>query len=222
MGSTHDSTHDTSGAPGGRETGRQVRRAFLWVSAVALGIFLLVNVRVGVDARGSSRVQSLMTGIGAEMVERPMSETQRRWALELDADTRVDLSQLPQDTLIFLNFWATWCPPCVEELPSMLRLRRALADHRFAMVAVSYDDSWDDIRSFFDRFMGGMPRTQELLVLRDPIPEGQRQLKTTFGTNQLPDTYVILNGRVLARFVNARNWTEGPIVEYFRSLAPAR
>ncbi len=68
--------------------------------------------------------------------------------------------------------------------------------------------------------MGGVPR--ELRLARDPITEESGMLRTSFGTYKLPETYVIRNGRVLARFVNARRWTDDTIVEYFERLLEVR
>jgi len=103
----------------------------------------------------------------------------------------------------------------------MFRLREALGDRRFMMVAVSYDDQWGDIRSFFEQWVGRLPSDGQMLLLKDTSLEEGRTLRETFGTTQIPDTYVLLDGRVVARFVNAREWTDPTIVEYFRKLAPA-
>ncbi|TNF25942.1 MAG: TlpA family protein disulfide reductase [Deltaproteobacteria bacterium] len=165
-----------------------------------------------------------MGGIGAEIVDQSMTDEQQGWSLEAGPGKTFDLRQLPRDTVVFLNFWATWCKPCRDELPSMLRLRQRLADRRFTMVAVSYDESWDDIESFFKQVAGSMPPPEQLVIVRDPKAgeEGVRTLRETFGTTAIPDSYVIYNGRVISRFVNARNWTDPSIVEYLQRLAPKR
>ena len=92
------------------------------------------------------------------------------------------------------------------------------------MAAVSYDESWADIRGFFARWLGEVPTPQQLVLLRDPAmgQSGARLLRETFGTEKLPETWIIRNGRVLARFVNARAWTDPSIVSYFQQLAPLR
>jgi thiol-disulfide isomerase/thioredoxin len=162
-----------------------------------------------------------MPSIGAELIGTDLSADQAGWTLEGPDGVKSLAAALPRDTLVFLNFWATWCGPCREELPSMFRLRQELADRRFKMVAVSYDESWDDIRQAFQRWFQRTPTPEQLEVLRDPNLDDGKTLRETFGTTKIPDTYVLLNGRILARFVNARDWTDPNIVSYFRTLAPA-
>ena len=50
---------------------------------------------------------------------------------------------------VLVNFWATWCPPCVDEVPSIEDLARRLKGTDMRMLAVSVDDDWDQIRRFF-------------------------------------------------------------------------
>src|SRR6266542_5840074 len=65
--------------------------------------------------------------------------------------SRLSLAQL-RGQVVFVNFWATWCPPCREEMPSMVRLGQELARRhpgRFRMIAVSVDDGWDPVKEYF-------------------------------------------------------------------------
>ncbi|RMG21646.1 MAG: TlpA family protein disulfide reductase [Deltaproteobacteria bacterium] len=114
--------------------------------------------------------------------------------------------------VVFLNFWATWCPPCVEELPSLIALKAALAGRPFEIVAVSEDDSVDDVVRFFD---GALP---DFPVLLD---EGQRVTRD-YGTFRFPETYVIdTDGRIRAKFVGARHWDTPEAIRYFERLTGA-
>ena len=86
------------------------------------------------------------------------------------------------------------------------------------------DDGWGDIEGFFQKVAGGMPPADVLTVLRDPTAgdDDAKTLRHTFGTTAIPDSYVVMNGRVVARFVNTRDWTDSRIVEYLQRLAPKR
>lgn len=207
-----------------------VRKTYVIAAGVIVAATLLGFVLAAIAARGpAERVKRLLPAIGAERVQRALTGQEMTYALESERGTPITLADLPKDTVVFVNFWATWCKPCVEELPSMLRLRRELGDRRFIMVAISYDDDWAAIRDFFDRFLGGIPSPAELWILRDPAAgsdaadsDGAGSLRGLLGTSKLPDSYVVYNGRVLERFVNARDWTHPAILEYFRSRSPAR
>lgn len=198
----------------------QPPRLFIWVAGVCLALFIAAHTWQAISDRGpEARARELMPVVGAQLVDRPLTAGEASHALQVGSAT-MRLGDLPPDRLIFLNFWATWCKPCVEELPSMIALGRELAGKGLLMVAVSYDDAWSDIDGFFERIMGGVPR--ELRLARDPVTDEPDMLRTSFGTHKLPETYVLRGGRVLARFVNARRWTDPTIVEYFERLLEVR
>ncbi|MGM0576738.1 MAG: TlpA family protein disulfide reductase [Myxococcota bacterium] len=203
---------------------QSTQRSFVLVAALVVVAFIVVAVWQAVRSSGpESRTRELMPAVGAQVVDRPAPEGMMQFPLEpppgAAEEQPVRLADYPKDTLIFLNFWATWCKPCVQEIPSMLRLAREVEGQRFAMLAVSYDDSWGDIRSFFERFQGGLP--PELHLVRDPHTEEAETMRSGFGTRKLPETYLIRNGQVLARFVNARDWTDPAMVEFFQQLLRA-
>lgn len=58
------------------------------------------------------------------------------------------------------------------------------------------------------------------MLLRETSTNDARTLRETFGTTQIPDSYVIWDGRVIARFVNSREWTDPAIIDYFEKLSP--
>ncbi|HUB06947.1 MAG TPA: redoxin domain-containing protein [Myxococcales bacterium] len=112
--------------------------------------------------------------------------------------------------VVLLNFWASWCPPCRDEMPSMAHLAEALRDKPdFAMVALSVDDDWDAVHGFFK---GQRPAFQVLL------DKGAR-VSQAYGTVKYPESYVIdRDGRVIAKFVGPREWDEPAAIGYFESL----
>ncbi len=114
--------------------------------------------------------------------------------------------------VVFLNFWATWCPPCVEEIPSMLSLARGQSQDEFIMLAVTQDDDHDALISFLRE--AGMT-SNDVLILQDPGGE----LTRAYGTQLLPETYVIDRaGTVVARFMGPRDWSSEPALRLIQRL----
>ena len=123
-----------------------------------------------------------------------------------DGTDHVDLASLRGKTVV-LNLWATWCAPCVEELPSLLAMHRDLPD--VAIVAVSIDQDDGVYRRFLTQ------HHVDLITVRD---ESQR-INALYGTAQIPETYIIdRNGILRRKFVSAQNWTSPEILRYLRSL----
>lgn len=99
------------------------------------------------------------------------------------------------DRYRLVHFWATWCPPCVKEIPSLLRLARR-DPSRLRVWAVSADMRWEDVRGFFG---GEVPDH----VTRDPTGDAAR----AYSVRQLPDTYLVdPRGQVIARFATRQEW----------------
>ncbi len=116
--------------------------------------------------------------------------------------------------VVFLNFWATWCPPCREEMPDMEKLALSLGnDKDFAMVAVSVDDDWGPVREFFG------DKAPPFTVVRD---EGAK-ISQAYGTTMYPESYVIdRSGKVIAKFVGPREWGDPAAVGYLKRLIKQR
>jgi peroxiredoxin len=116
--------------------------------------------------------------------------------------------------VVFLNFWATWCDTCREEMPSMDQLQRTFGDKDFVVLAVASDDSWDKVRAYFKR---GTAMT----VLLDPPPEDETAaaIANRFGTRQLPETYIIdREGNIRYYFVSTRNWMDRRALSCIKAL----
>ena len=100
--------------------------------------------------------------------------------------------------VVLLNFWATWCGPCVAEMPSLDRLEAALGGDGFIVVAVSQDRSPAVIQPFFDQL-----GIQRLARYHDPAGA----LARAFGVNGLPTTVLIdREGRVVGRILGPAEW----------------
>lgn len=123
-----------------------------------------------------------------------------------DGSRSVDLSKL-HGRVVVLNLWATFCAPCIEELPSLLALQRQMPD--LAVVAVSMDQDPDVYRRFL------VEHHVDVLTVRD---EDQR-VNALYGTVQIPETYIIDKQGILRRkFIGAQNWTSPEITGYLAKL----
>ena len=123
-----------------------------------------------------------------------------------DGTETVDLSRL-RGQVVLLNLWASWCAPCVEELPSLLELQQTMPGIK--VVAISMDQDDDVYRRFLTQ------HNVHLMTVRDP--EGR--INALYGTVQIPETYVIDRQGILRRkFVSAQNWTSPEITRYLGKL----
>ena len=203
------------------KSGTPTRSRYVLLATLVVACCILLALWQAVDARGPlARARGLMPSIGAQKVDRPLPDAVAKMQLDLPRGDKIRLADLTSGRLVFLNFWATWCEPCVREIPSMLELSRELRGTRFSMVAVSYDDDWRTIQDFFRGFLGGLPK--EMTLTRDPVGENPGSVRLMLGTEKLPETWVIRDGQLLARFVNERDWMDPAIVEYFKRLLEAQ
>jgi cytochrome c biogenesis protein CcmG, thiol:disulfide interchange protein DsbE len=124
-----------------------------------------------------------------------------------DGAQAVTLSQ-HRGKVVVLNFWATWCPPCVEEMPSLVALQHRMKD-KVTVLAVSTDED----AAAYQRFI--QTRTQGLLTIRD----ADRKSAELYGTYRYPETYVIDGAGVLRRkFIGPVDWTKPEILDYLSKL----
>ncbi|GAC1419886.1 MAG: TlpA disulfide reductase family protein [Acidobacteriaceae bacterium] len=124
-----------------------------------------------------------------------------------DGNRSVDLARL-RGRIVIVNFWATWCPPCIEELPSLLQLQRDMP--QVTVVAVSQDED----PQTYARFL--LDNHVTLLTLRDP----SASIPRLYGTSKIPESYVIdPQGVVRRKFVSAQNWTSPEILNYLHKLS---
>lgn len=125
------------------------------------------------------------------------------------AGGEVDLQSL-RGKVVVLNFWATWCPPCVAEMPSLERLYRALGPEGLAVVTVSTDEDEEALVRFVKEHGLSVP------VLRDP---GGRVASTEYGTTGYPETFTLdPRGTVLEHVVGPAEWDSPEALAHYRSL----
>lgn len=112
--------------------------------------------------------------------------------------------------VVLLNFWATWCKPCEDEMPAMQRLYERLAGAEFEMLAVSVDEERPVVEAFRERLGLTFP------ILHDP----GKEVAAAYQSYRFPESYLIdRDGRILARYVGPRSWDAAVYVDRIRRLA---
>jgi peroxiredoxin len=110
--------------------------------------------------------------------------------------------------LLVLNFWATWCPPCVSETPALSAMAERLKGEGVVVVGVSVDKNDAAYRAFVQR------NRVAFETMRDP----EARLSASFGTFKFPETYVITpDGKVVEKYISDQDWTGADILGQLRS-----
>ena len=107
--------------------------------------------------------------------------------------------------VLIVNFWATWCPPCISETPSLNALAKEYGPKGVVVLGVSIDKSEQKYKRFLERF--GI----QFAMTRDP----EHKIADDYGTYQFPETYIIdRNGKVVQKVISNTNWN-GPEIKAF-------
>jgi len=114
--------------------------------------------------------------------------------------------------VVLVNFWATWCKPCEDEMPAMQRLYDALRGSGFELLAISVDAEAAPVEAFRER-----------LDLRFPILlDADQRVARAYQTFRFPETLLVgADGEIVERYVGPKEWDAEAYVERIRRLAEA-
>jgi len=125
-----------------------------------------------------------------------------------DSDRKVSLNQF-RGQVVVLNFWATWCPPCTQELPSLMDMQDRLRDRGVVVLGVSIDVDADAYHRFLKQ------RNVNFLTVRDP----EQKVAAIYGTSGWPETYIIdRKGVVRRKVIGPLNWDSPDVMQFLNSL----
>ena len=112
--------------------------------------------------------------------------------------------------VVVLNFWATWCPPCREEVPSMARLNTVMAGKQFQMLCAAIDDGGKaDVEAFFARTNVTLP------ALLDTGSVVGKQ----YGITGVPETFIIdKKGKIVKKVIGGLDWSAPDVVSFLTNL----
>jgi peroxiredoxin len=115
--------------------------------------------------------------------------------------------------IVFLNFWATWCPSCVVEMPSMEKLHGRLKDKDFVMVAINMQESDERVKTFF----------KKMKLSFTALLDSNGEVASGFAVNALPTTFVLdKEGRIAGQALGAREWDSRDSIGLFEFLMNIR
>jgi peroxiredoxin len=111
--------------------------------------------------------------------------------------------------VLVLNFWATWCPPCIEETPSLNAFARTYGPQGVVVLGVSTDRNEKLYRQFVQMYNVGFE------TARDP----ESNIPASYGTFQLPETYIIdRSGKVVEKVISNQNWMDPDFLARIKSM----
>ena len=130
--------------------------------------------------------------------------------LEDTAGNKVALEDL-RGKVVLVNFWATWCPPCRAEMPSMEKLNEAMADDDFVMLAINVEENGRDV---IPAFLKKTPHTFSVLY------DDQGVVQDLYGVYRFPESFVIRkDGIIDDKVIGAIDWAHPETIAYFKALA---
>lgn len=111
--------------------------------------------------------------------------------------------------LLVLNFWASWCPPCIEETPSLNAFSTQFAPEGVVVLAVSIDANEKLYHRFIDKYK------VTFATARDP----EANLSASYGTFQIPESYIIdQTGHVREKIISSTDWMDPEFLARVKSL----
>lgn len=143
-------------------------------------------------------------------------ETAKDFSLTIHGRS-TDLSDL-RGKVVVLNFWASWCPPCVSETPSLNELQQWIASRGGTVLGISADTDPGAYQKFLKDYGVIFP------TYRDPAEKGiLSQIGLSYGTQMYPETYIInRQGRIVRKIVGPQDWTSPAMIAYLNSVLRAK
>jgi cytochrome c biogenesis protein CcmG, thiol:disulfide interchange protein DsbE len=173
-----------------------LRRIAVW-AALALGVAILALFALPSYRQGEASVAG---------------ETANDFALTIDGRP-LHLSDY-RGKVVVLNFWASWCPPCVEEAPSLNRLQQHIESGGGTVLGFSIDQDPAAYEKFLKQFAVNFPTYRDQTVV-----DNKSQIMNGYGTTMIPETYVIgRRGKIARKIVGPQQWDSPEMLAYFDAV----
>jgi cytochrome c biogenesis protein CcmG/thiol:disulfide interchange protein DsbE len=115
--------------------------------------------------------------------------------------------------VVVFNLWASWCAPCLEEFPSLIKMTKRMAG-KIVLVAVSQDENENELRNF----IGAFPdlKSENILIVHDKA----KFFLKKFGTDRLPESFIVSKeGKVIKKIIGTIDWNTEDAISYLSSVS---
>ena len=176
----------------------------LFFALASLGLIACSNSSANSDHENARAVQ---IPIGAEEPPIQHNPVAKEFAFVDGNGKSVTLKDL-KGKVVFINFWATWCPPCIEEMPSINKLRQTFKGEDIVFLMVDVDNRYDQAKAFMDKNSFNLP----VYVANGPIP-------SEYVGRGIPTTVVLdRTGTMLAKIEGGRDYASPEMLQTFKEI----
>ena len=180
--------------------------SIILVVVAGVGCYLFYSQYTAAAGSPEQELERLFGNIGILKMPHPTQPVEIQ--LKDVSGNTVSLSDF-RGKIIFLNFWATWCPTCVVEMPSMEKLHQQFKNQDFAMIAINMQESATQVKSFFEKLQLSFTA---LLDFSGEVAAG-------LAVNALPTTYFLdKEGRIIGMALGPREWDNQASIALFEFL----
>jgi len=179
-------------------------KKIILITAVICAAFIILPQSA--EAQVSTDAARLLQVARIQVLNQPM--VPRDFTLQLLSGASASLSSY-KGKVVILNFWATWCPPCRAEMPSMENLYQRFKDNGLEILAVN---------------MGENPITVRLFIQNNrhtfPVPlDSNNRIGALYGVEAIPTSYILdRDGKIIARIVGSIHWDTPQVITAFDAL----
>jgi peroxiredoxin len=186
----------------------------IWIGSIVLGVMIIAvlvfyNLKGGLSQQEQSSVTVIEDSTKKLRLEFPKTPAAApNFELKDPAGKPLSLKDF-RGKVVFLNFWATWCPPCIEEMPAMEKLHQELEKDGLVMLAVNFQEGPERVKEFF---------TQHNLTFT-PLLDRDGKVTEQYQAWGLPVSVVInKRGQIAARATGSKDWHSDEARQFFKKL----
>jgi peroxiredoxin len=186
----------------------------IWIGSIVLGVMIIAvlvfyNLKGGLSQQEQSSVTVIEDSTNKLRLEFPKTPAAApNFELKDPAGKPLNVKDF-RGKVVFLNFWATWCPPCIEEMPAMEKLHQELEKDGLVMLAVNFQEGPERVKEFF---------TQHNLTFT-PLLDRDGKVTEQYQAWGLPVSVVInKRGQIAARATGSKDWHSDEARQFFKKL----